>query len=201
MVVFLVYRMKAIRKKLVVVGDGQCGKTSILVVFKGDKFIDGYTPTVFDNYVADIEIDNNTVSLALWDTAGQEEYDRLRFLSYPDANCILVCFSVDSHDSYENVEEKWVPEVRRFCNSKVPIILVANKTDLRSDSEAVKQLKISGRKPLDLEDGKLLAMKIGAHAYVECSAKNYSGIRDVFETATRACLMKNNEVNSCCTIQ
>ena len=89
-----------------------------------------------------------SVELALWDTAGQEDYDRLRPLSYPDTDVILMCFSIDSPDSLQNIPgkfthgfyfrsltsgffiEKWVPEVRHFC-PKVPIVLVGNKKDLR----------------------------------------------------------------------
>ena len=59
------------KKKLVIVGDGTCGKTSLLIVFAKDKFPEVYTPTVFENYVADIEVDGRGVELALWDTAGQ----------------------------------------------------------------------------------------------------------------------------------
>ena len=51
------------------------------------------------------------VELALWDTAGQEDYDRLRPLSYPDTDVILMCFSIDNPDSLENIPEKWTPEV------------------------------------------------------------------------------------------
>lgn len=69
-----------------------------------------YVPTVFENYVADVEVDGKHVELALWDTAGQEDYDRLRPLSYPDSHVILICFAVDSPDSLDNVQEK----VRRF---------------------------------------------------------------------------------------
>ena len=61
-------------------------------------------------YVADIEVENKQVELALWDTAGQEDYDRLRPLSYPDTDVILMCFSIDSPDSLENIPEKCVPE-------------------------------------------------------------------------------------------
>ena len=64
----------SLKKKLVIVGDGTCGKTSLLIVFAKDKFPEVYTPTVFENYVADIEIDGKAVELALWDTAGQEAF-------------------------------------------------------------------------------------------------------------------------------
>ena len=123
--------MAAIRKKLVIVGDGACGKTCLLIVFSKDQFPEVYVPTVFENYVADIEVDAETVyakqvELALWDTAGQEDYDRLRPLSYPDTDVVLMCFSIDSPDSLENIPEKWTPEVKHFCPN-VPIILVGNK--------------------------------------------------------------------------
>jgi small GTP-binding protein len=53
-----------------------------------------------------VEVDGKHVELALWDTAGQEDYDRLRPLSYPDSHVILICFAVDSPDSLDNVQEK-----------------------------------------------------------------------------------------------
>ena len=53
--------MAAIRKKLVIVGDGACGKTCLLIVFSKDQFPEVYVPTVFENYVADIEVDNKQV--------------------------------------------------------------------------------------------------------------------------------------------
>lgn len=54
--------MAAIRKKLVIVGDGACGKTCLLIVFSKDQFPEVYVPTVFENYVADIEVDGKQVS-------------------------------------------------------------------------------------------------------------------------------------------
>ena len=56
--------------------------------------------------MADVEVDGKHVELALWDTAGQEDYDRLRPLSYPDSHVILICFAIDSPDSLDNVQEK-----------------------------------------------------------------------------------------------
>jgi len=179
--------MAAIRKKLVIVGDGACGKTCLLIVFSKDQFPEVYVPTVFENYVADIEVDGKQVELALWDTAGQEDYDRLRPLSYPDTDVILMCFSIDSPDSLENIPEKWTPEVRHFCPN-VPIILVGNKRDLRQDPSTVNELKKMKQEPVRIEEGKSMSEKIGAYAYLECSAKTKEGVRDVFETATRAAL-------------
>ena len=75
-------------------------------------------PTVFENYVADVEVDGKHVELALWDTAGQEDYDRLRPLSYPDSHVILICFAVDSPDSLDNVQEKVIPIIQ-FCGTSL----------------------------------------------------------------------------------
>lgn len=65
-----------------------------------------YVPTVFENYLAYLEIDGVALELALWDTAGQEDYDRLRPLSYPETDVILICFSIDNPDSLNSVREK-----------------------------------------------------------------------------------------------
>lgn len=189
--------MAAIRKKLVVVGDGACGKTCLLIVFSKDEFPEVYVPTVFENYVADIEVDIKQVELALWDTAGQEDYDRLRPLSYPDTDVILMCFSVDSPDSLENIPEKWVPEVKHFCPN-VPIILVANKKDLRNDENVRNELARMKQEPVKTEDGRAMAVRIGAYDYLECSAKTKEGVREVFETATRAALQKRSRPSSGC---
>ncbi|KAH7973931.1 hypothetical protein HPB49_007085 [Dermacentor silvarum] len=180
-------QMAAIRKKLVIVGDGACGKTCLLIVFSKDQFPEVYVPTVFENYVADIEVDGKQVELALWDTAGQEDYDRLRPLSYPDTDVILMCFSIDSPDSLENIPEKWTPEVRHFCPN-VPIILVGNKKDLRNDPHTLRELAKMKQKPVAPEEGRTMAEKINAYGYLECSAKTKDGVREVFETATRAAL-------------
>ncbi|KPP60337.1 rho-related GTP-binding protein RhoB-like [Scleropages formosus] len=171
--------MAAIRKKLVVVGDGACGKTCLLIVFSKDEFPEVYVPTVFENYVADIEVDSKQVELALWDTAGQEDYDRLRPLSYPDTDVILI------PDSLENIPEKWVPEVKHFCPS-VPIILVANKKDLRNDENVRNELARMKQEPVKTEDGRAMAVRIGAYDYLECSAKTKDGVRELSFLGPRA---------------
>jgi len=181
--------MAAIRKKLVIVGDGACGKTCLLVVFSKDEFPEVHVPTVFETDVADIEVDGKTIELALWDTAGQEDYDRLRPLSYPDTDVILMCFSIDNPDSLQNIPEKWSPEVKHFC-PKVPIILVGNKKDLRNDEHTKRELARMKQTPVKTEDGAAVATLINANCYLECSAKTREGVREVFYAATKAALQK-----------
>lgn len=175
------------RRKLVIVGDGACGKTCLLIVFSKGSFPHVYVPTVFDNYVSDVEVDGRRVELALWDTAGQEDYDRLRPLSYPDSDVILICFAIDSPDSLDNVQEKWISEVLHFCNG-IPIILVGCKMDLRNDPKKIEELARTSQRPVSPEEGRAIADKIGAIQYCECSAKTQEGVQEVFEAATRAAL-------------
>ena len=73
------------------------------------------------------------ILVGLWDTAGQEDYDRLRPLSYANADVFVACFNLTNKDSLTHIEEKWVPELRHY-GRKVPIILVGCKQDLRTDN-------------------------------------------------------------------
>ena len=188
----------AIRKKLVIVGDGSCGKTCLLTVFSRDQYSDEHIPTIFETSVAQIEVDGKLIDMTLWDTAGQEDYDRLRPLSYPGTNVILMCFSIDSIVSLSNIEHKWYSEVKHFC-SNVPIILVGNKKDLRNNENVTKSNQMD-KKQVRSEEGQEMAEKIKAKAYLECSAKTKDGVRLVFEAAARASLEFKKQKKSGCSL-
>jgi Ras family protein A len=128
--------------------------------------------------------------LALFDTAGEEDFDRLRPLSYSDTNIVLICFSVDHPSSASNVIYKWMPEIRHFCG-QCPVILVACKTDLRTDFEVVEKLRQQDEKPVTTEAGKQIAAQIKADAYMECSAKTGQGVQELFMHAARLSMQKN----------
>jgi len=168
------------RVKLVVVGDGAVGKTSLLITYSNGTFPTEYLPTVFENYTAQMKRENDVILLHLWDTAGQEDYDRLRPLSYPGADVILLCFSTISQASFDAIKDKWAPEVQHYIAS-VPHILVGTKTDLR---EAKHPDPNSGKfEPIESEKGQAMADEIGAVKYLEISSKTGKGINEVFQEA------------------
>ena len=144
-----------------------------------------------------------TVELALWDTAGQEEYDRLRPLSYPETDLIFVCFAIDCPNSLDNVLDKvrfcsslcavdmrmltlvflvqWYPEVLHFC-PYTPLILVGLKSDLRYKRTCIDMLKTQGLTPVTTEQGMAVAQKMNAQ-YMECSSREMVGVDEIFERA------------------
>lgn len=164
--------------------------------------IQRYVPTVFENYVTDCRVDGKSVQLALWDTAGQEDYERLRPLAYSKAHVILIGFSVDSPDSLSNVKDKWAEEARDKCPD-VPVILVALKKDLRDDAVAIEDMRKTGRQFCSTKDGESMRDAIGARKYLECSSLTGEGVDDVFEAATRAAMItggRGEKTPGCCVV-
>lgn len=140
------------------------------------------------------------VELGLWDTAGKKEYDSIRLLSYPGADVVLLCYSIEDTESLANILEKWVPEVKLSCPN-VPMILIGNKKDIRNVERSRKEHDEKNQEPVKLVDGKAMAEQINALAYIECSAKTKEGVKGVFETAVRAALQRKNTTKNECRLQ
>ncbi|KAL3271380.1 hypothetical protein HHI36_021864 [Cryptolaemus montrouzieri] len=179
-----------IPKKLVIVGDGACGKTSLLYAYCQKTFAEDYLPTIHETYTTTVKLEDDEVKFALWDTAGEEDYDRLRPLSYPRTDIVIICFNVDNPISLQNIHLKWYPEVRHFCPF-VPILLVATKLDLRYNRNIVENLKKRDLNTLSYSEGLRTSKLIKAAGYRECSAKTMEGIKEVFKRAAEVVLQKN----------
>ncbi|KAK4757729.1 hypothetical protein SAY87_019030 [Trapa incisa] len=172
--------------KCVTVGDGAVGKTCMLICYTSNKFPTDYIPTVFDNFSANVAVDGNIVNLGLWDTAGQEDYSRLRPLSYRGADIFMLAFSLISRASYENVLKKWMPELRRFAPN-VPVVLVGTKLDLREERGYMGD-HMGSNIITSAQQGEELRKQIGAAAYIECSSKTQQNVKAVFDTAIKVVL-------------
>jgi len=156
-------------------------------------------PTVFENYTVNILVQNNEVELTLWDTAGQEDYDQLRRLSYPDSDVVVIGYTVDWPDSLVYVQEKWQAEIMHFL-PRVPIVLVGCKKDLRTDKTTIDKLATTPRRPVTYEEGLAVARKIGASAYLECNALTDEGVWDVLHVVSWLAVHKDRrEARTLCS--
>jgi small GTP-binding protein len=174
--------------KCVVVGDGAVGKTCLLLSYTTNAFPGEYIPTVFDNYSANVMVEDQQINLQLWDTAGQEDYKKLRPLSYPQTDIFVICFSLVAPTSLENVQNMWVPEVKEHCPN-TPYILVGMKSDLRDQfSQHAEEYKSKGWEPVPASKAEEMKKAINAQAYIECSARIQYNLKEVFETAIKVVL-------------
>lgn len=187
--------------KCVVVGDGSVGKTCMLISYTTNSFPGEYVPTIFDNYTANVFVDGRPISLGLWDTAGQDDYDRLRPLSYPDTDVFLICFSLVNPNSFANVADKWSPEITHHAPG-VPKILVGTKLDLRDNPAEIDRLRGRNQRPVTPAQGDAMRKKITAISYKECSALTQAGLKDIFDEAIKVVLFPDQQKKkkSKCTI-
>ncbi|CAH3182055.1 unnamed protein product, partial [Porites lobata] len=126
-------------------------------------------------------------SLFLFVNRSRTDYDRLRPLSYPQTDVFLVCFSVVSPASFENVKEKWVPEITHHC-PKTPFLLVGTQVDLRDDASTIEKLAKNKQKLITVESAEKQARELRAVKYVKCSALTQKGLKNVFDEAILAAL-------------
>ena len=151
-------------------------------------------------------IEGEYINLDLFNMAGMEDYQRLRPLSYIDANVFLICFSLVSPPSFNNVRDIWVPEVMHHC-PHVPIFLVGTKLDLRKEEEIRTSFTTStlekNKRYISYDEGRELAKKIGALSYFECSSESHLGHDEIFREAVNSAVknesfkLLNKEKKSC----
>lgn len=155
--------------KCVFVGDGAVGKSCLLISYCLKKFPEEYVPTIFDNYSVSLRIGEQNVNFLLFDTAGQEDYDQIRPLSYPQTNVFVICFSLCSYSSFQNITEKWIPEIQVY-SPNTPFIIVGTMSDLRDFPQTKEQIEEQ-------------IFQMGGSKYIECSALVGLNVQMVFKEA------------------
>ena len=163
--------------KIVVLGEGAVGKTAIVTRFSHGFFRTDYKTTIGSQFaVKNIEIptedgNNLTVKLQIWDVAGQSRFQILRPMYYRGASGGILVYDVSRKRTFIVLNE-WLDELHKAVNKKIPLVLVANKTDL--PDRVVEP--IDGRQYADTQE----------MPYVESSAKTGEGIVDIFEQLARS---------------
>jgi len=161
--------------KVIAVGDGSVGKTSIIRRYVHEKFDPYYKKTIgVAHAVKRLVINEREVTLTLWDTGGQELFDCIRPQYYRGANGAIIVFDVTNQESFDNLD-KWFADLYEQCG-KIPIILVANKIDLAEKTV------------IPLEEGENYALKKGI-MFFETSAKTGEHVVDVMEELGKKLLL------------
>ncbi|XP_067682310.1 cell division control protein 42 homolog [Haliotis asinina] len=158
-----------------IMGDDMVGKTSISESYAQKSFKENYEATVFDNYVVPLEVAGEEFVISMFDTAGKANFETLRSFTYRESEVLLLCFSTCDRETLTSINDLWMSELKRHSKhskQKRPVILVGTKIDLRfghEDSE------------VSTDEGVQLAKDIGADCYVECSARDQKGLKEVFQ--------------------
>jgi len=168
--------------KCVFIGDGAVGKTSLIISYTTNGYPSEYVPTAIDTYHAVVHVDGQPLTLELCDTPGQDDFDTLRPLVYPNTDVFLLCFSVVMPSTFQNVREKWIPEIRSQ-SKKVPIVLVGTQSDLRADAKTLVGLRHSKEHPIQESEARKLASSLGCETYVESSSLTQNNLKEVFDNA------------------
>lgn len=170
--------------KIVLVGDSKVGKTSLLMTYIQKQFPKSNVPRVFANCTTDLQTFNNkSVQLLIWDTSNNDEYKRLRPISYSEVDLVIICYAINDEQSLTNIERKWIPEVKHFCYN-VPFVIVGLKSDLCSNSFQ------NDNTLIDEEKIRQMTEKVNCKAYLQCSSLKNKGVDDVLDIAL-SLLMKD----------
>ncbi|KAJ5076583.1 ras-related c3 botulinum toxin substrate [Anaeramoeba ignava] len=177
--------------KIIFIGDGGIGKTTLLFTYDEKKLLGEYIPTVFDTFSKKFQIEENQeIEISFWDMARFDYDDRLLPLYFPQTDVIVFCFAIDRYASFENIESVWIPEIGKYIPKYSKRILVGTKMDLRNNQKRINELKERNEKFVTKEEGIELAKKINAIKYFECSSFNQKGIETIFNEIALICVGK-----------
>ena len=172
--------------KVVLLGDSGVGKTCIISRYISGAFDNNSPSTNGASYASKIltfENLNKTISLDIWDTAGQEKYKSLTKFFYKDAAVAILLYDITKKDSFENMKGYWYEQLQEFGSKKIILGVAGNKCDMYEKEE------------VNENEAKEFAEKIGAFFEIT-SAKNNTGITDLFMNAANRFVDPNYKGNS-----
>ncbi|KAM0676900.1 hypothetical protein BDAP_002491 [Binucleata daphniae] len=158
-------------RKIMLVGEGATGKTCMLEVYKSNKFPTEYIPTVVDNFRVSLVINDQKISLAIWDSSGQENYSAVRAITYSETEVVIICYAIDDINSFKFAQTKWYTEVRNYI-PEAAIVLVGLKSDLRDTMKNEELVKIEEMQRMEREMNAIFSL--------ECSAIKNENVKEVF---------------------
>ncbi|KAK3591825.1 hypothetical protein CHS0354_007682 [Potamilus streckersoni] len=158
------------------VGDAMTGKSTMAQSFMDEQHPQGYVATVFDSYAGVYELADDKFGITILDSAGQHDYESMRAGTYKESEVLVLCYSCVDRDSFDSIQDFWVPEMKHYTRKRKPVILVATQTDLRENKKKTSDVHISS------EEGAELASQIGADCFLECTFMDHITVKQVFET-------------------
>lgn len=157
--------------KVVLLGEGCVGKTSIVLRYVEDKFNNKHISTLQASFLTKkLTVGDKRVQLNIWDTAGQERFHALGPIYYRASNGAILVYDITDQDSFQKVKN-WVKELKKMLGSDIVITIVGNKTDLDKD------------RTVNIEEAQSYAQAVGA-TFFETSAKLNEGIEELFQELT-----------------
>lgn len=159
------------QKQIVFVGDCSSGKSAVILRLCHDLFADSYIPTGFDSHAADFSCNHGSFKLTLLDTSGAKDKSDVRRMAYQGCDAVVLCFDLTDKSTFESIEERWLAEIS-VLPLNTPIYIAGCKKDAvyKPDKPAVSEKQVQE-----------LAEKVGAAAYIECSAKTSESIEELFQ--------------------
>ncbi|XP_047473872.1 ras-related protein Rab-21-like [Penaeus chinensis] len=161
--------------KIVLLGEGCVGKTSLVLRYVEDKFNDRHITTLQASFLTKrVNLNGKRINLAIWDTAGQERFHALGPIYYRESHGAILVYDITDEDSFQKVKN-WVRELRRMLGNDICLVIAGNKIDLEKERH------------VSLEEAEAYAQEVGAFHF-QTSAKQNKGVEELFLELTRKML-------------